>query len=96
MIAKVKTGFGYFKNTAGNIIAKAELPPGDHPLKDGYTYTEVADRVALDAIEIYVDVDPEIQKEADDRAAIDAAIEKLAIIEAKKIHTFTSNKYKDK
>ena len=52
---KVNTGFGYFKNAAGKITDKAELPPGDHPQKDGYTYTEVADQAALDAVTVYQD-----------------------------------------
>lgn len=52
----VKTGFGYFTEIAtGNIISRAELPPGEHPLKDDYNYTEVETRAELDAVRIYED-----------------------------------------
>lgn len=49
----VKTGFGYFKNSAGQIIAKAKLPAGEHPLTDGFSYYEVDTLEDLDAIVIY-------------------------------------------
>jgi hypothetical protein len=49
----VVTGFGYFTEIAtGRIVAKATLPAGEHPLDVAYSYTEVADQAALDAIEI--------------------------------------------
>ena len=50
-----KTGIGYFKDQAGHIIRKADLPAGKHPLKDGFTYVECVNKEALDAIELYVD-----------------------------------------
>ena len=50
---KVITGFGYLTNSEGNITDKYLLPAGDHPLKDGYTQTEVADQAALDLVELY-------------------------------------------
>lgn len=50
----VKTGFGYLKDSGGNIITKCELPPGKHPIKGGLTYVEVSSQVELDLIEIYV------------------------------------------
>ena len=51
----VKTGFGYYKDQAGRIVCRAILPAGDHLLESGYTYTEVADQAALDAIEVWID-----------------------------------------
>ena len=52
---KVTTGFGYFVDIAGHKIAKAELPPGEHPLRDDYSYVEVANKAALDAITLYIE-----------------------------------------
>lgn len=57
---KVKTGFGYFKDKKGNIVGKAELPKGEHPLQDEFTYHEVKTKEELDAIQEYV---PEKTKE---------------------------------
>ena len=49
-----KTGIGYIKDPAGYIVTKYDLPPGEHPLKDGYTFVEVKDRKELDSIEVYI------------------------------------------
>jgi len=49
----VKTGIGYIKDSDGKIVCKYVLPIGKHPLKDGYTYTEVATRKDLESIEVY-------------------------------------------
>ena len=54
---EVKTGFGYFQDDQNRIVAKAQLPAGDHPSKDGFSYVEVADQAALDLIT----VDPPVQ-----------------------------------
>ena len=54
----VVTGFGYLTNADGVVMSKAILPPGEHPIHDGYTYTEVADEAALAAIVTYPDVTP--------------------------------------
>lgn len=51
----VTTGFGYYKNQGDRVIGKAELPPGDHPLVDGFTYHEVNSQAELDAIAIWQD-----------------------------------------
>ena len=51
----VQTGFGYYKDQVGNIIAKAELPAGQHNLADGMTYVELNSMAELDAIEVYQD-----------------------------------------
>lgn len=51
---QVTTGFGYY-TLNGHIIAKVELPPGEHPdPTNGATYIEVANQTALDQIIIYV------------------------------------------
>ena len=46
----VKNGFGYYKNQAGDIVNKAELPAGEHELADGLVYIEVADKTELDTV----------------------------------------------
>lgn len=78
---QVKTGFGYYVDSAGHKITKAELPVGEHPLADDFTYVEVANKEALDAIELYVDP-AALEREKNEqkiatwtrRAAIDALI----------------------
>jgi len=52
---KVITGFGYFRDDQDRIVAKAQLPPSDHPIRDGFNYVEVADQDELDAVEVYED-----------------------------------------
>lgn len=47
---EVKTGYGYLKDSNGDIIEKMELPAGFHPLEDGYTYIEVNTKTQLDKI----------------------------------------------
>ena len=51
----VNTGFGYYEDQQGRIVAKAQLPPGPHPIKAGFSYTEVADQAELEAIKVYQD-----------------------------------------
>ena len=58
----VVTGYGYFKDSAGNIVSKAELPVGKHPIKDGYTYTEVKDKKAIDKVDVYVEPETDSEK----------------------------------
>ncbi len=48
-----KTGVGYIKNYKGQIIAKFDLPKGEHPDTPGMTYYDAPDREALKDIEIY-------------------------------------------
>ena len=79
---QVKTGFGYYKDAQGRIFAKAELPIGEHPLADGYTYTEVADGAALAAVRIYQDP-AEIERRQNEQK-ITAKIRKMAIEELTK------------
>jgi len=52
---RVVTGFGYIKDDKGNIVTKAQLPAGEHPLKVGFEYVEVADLAALAAVVLYRD-----------------------------------------
>ena len=51
---KVITGYGYFSE-GNKIIAKAELSPGEHPIKHGYTYTEVSSAQDLKNVVVYED-----------------------------------------
>ena len=79
--ASVKTGFGYFKDSQGRIIAKAELQAGDHEVKAGYSYHEVADAAALALIQIWQDpIDTERQA---NEAKIKARVRQLAISDLK-------------
>ena len=78
---KVNTGFGYIKDAVGEIVAKCELPAGDHKLKDGFEFVEVADQAALDAVEVYVDP-AEIVK-SDNEKKITQRIRKIAIDQLK-------------
>lgn len=50
----VKTGFGYFKDANGDIISKAELPIGVHPIRNNITYIEVTNKTELDKIVVPV------------------------------------------
>ena len=52
----VNTGYGYFLDTQSRIVSKSVLAIGTHQLKDGYTYVEVADKTALDAIKVYKEI----------------------------------------
>ena len=54
---QVKTGYGYLEDATGNIISKCELPAGNHPLRDGYTYKEVKTKAALDKIKPWIHPD---------------------------------------
>ena len=58
----VNTGFGYIKDSEGNIIAKYDLPKGEHKRVEGYTYHEVANRNALNNVIIYQAPETEEQK----------------------------------
>ena len=78
----VTTGFGYFLKD-GKIDSKYELPIGEHPIAEGLTAVEVADKDALDAIEVYKEpivLTPEQELEQ----LIDAKKRELAISELKK------------
>jgi len=74
---EVKTGYGYFKDKDGNIIAKAELPKGKHPAKEGYTYYEVASKEELDQIEVYKPPIVETEEERQRKLLKQSAIAKL-------------------
>lgn len=68
MEIEVTTGYGYLMKD-GKITDKCELRPGKHTLTDGYIYAEVADRAALEAVEVHKKPeDPERAKEGKIRA----------------------------
>jgi len=73
----VKTGFGYFVDTQGHKISKAELPPGKHQVSDGLTYIECANKEALDAIELWID--PAVIEKAENEKKITAKSRAIAI-----------------
>ena len=54
------TGYGYIKDSSKNIIAKCELPEGEHPIDNEFEFVELPDRATMDAIIITVP-DPEPQ-----------------------------------
>lgn len=49
----VTTGYGYYKDLSGRIVAKAELPIGDHNLDDGLRFFEVDTKDELNAIAVF-------------------------------------------
>ena len=51
----VQTGLGYYKDQQGRIVAKAQLPAGQHKLNDDFIYIEVNSQAELDAIEVSQD-----------------------------------------
>ncbi len=74
---EVKTGFGYYIDTQGHKVAKAELPIGKHPMADGLTYVECANKEALDAIVLWVD--PAVIEKAENEGKIAAKTRAIAI-----------------
>ncbi len=85
--------YGYYTDGSGNVISKHGFD-GNDPPRGTVNFVAVATHEELKAVAVYVD--PDKLKEQADKAAIDAAIEKLAITEAKKTYTFESVKFKDK
>ncbi|MBW8003350.1 MAG: hypothetical protein FVQ80_15275, partial [Planctomycetes bacterium] len=73
----VQTGFGYYKNQAGDIVSKAELPAGNHDLANGFVYIEVQNKSELDAIEIWQD--PAILQQHENEQKIRTKMRQLAI-----------------
>jgi hypothetical protein len=65
---EVKTGFGYVKDSNGNIIAKYDLPKGNHPTQSGYYYFEVATKNDLNNIKVYIE--PEVETPAQERSRL--------------------------
>jgi len=78
----VKTGFGYIKDASDNIVAKAELPPGEHSFRDGYIYVEVTSRAELDQVQVFID--PAQLQAAKNEQLIQQKLRELAIIELTK------------
>lgn len=58
----VTTGFGYFTKD-GVIVGKYEFPAGEHKIKEGYEFIEVADKAALDEI-VIAETQEEIEAKA--------------------------------
>ncbi len=85
--------FGYYTDGSGNVISKHAFD-GNDPPRGTDNFVSVATHTELKAVAIYID--PEKQKEQADKDAIAAAVESLAITEAKKTYTFESVKFKDK
>lgn len=77
----ITTGFGYIKDSEGHIVCKAQLPAGEHPIRDGFEYVEVQDKTFLDVIEIYRD--PAKTEAAQAEAKIQAKTRELAIASLK-------------
>jgi hypothetical protein len=50
----VKTGYGYIQDSNGHIVSRCELPKGEHPLKDGYSYIEVQSRSELENVTLWI------------------------------------------
>jgi len=73
----VETGFGFYRDGKGNVIAKAQLPPGQHELKDDLIYVEVNSQADLDAIEIYTD--PAVIEKRENETKIQNEIRAAAI-----------------
>ena len=84
--------YAIVKDSSGKVIEKHAYDEGvTITVAAGRTIEAVADMAALNAIEVYVDV------EQADRAAIAAAVEKMAIGQAKADgHEFLSIKFKDR
>jgi len=76
---KVITGYGYYQDQAGNVIAKAQLPPGDHELNKDLTYHEVGSQAELDVIDVYINPIDVQKKEQEEK--IQNKIREIAINE---------------
>jgi len=72
----VTTGFGYFRDSEGKIICKAELPKGQHHCKDEYEYFEVIDKQELNAVQVFV---PEPTQQELDEQKIREKMRQLAV-----------------
>ena len=51
-VMNVNTEYGYIKDSEGKIVCKYDLPKGQHPLKDGYTYVETS-KDDFNKVEVY-------------------------------------------
>lgn len=52
-VMTVTTGYGYYVKD-GKIVAKYNLPVGEHPYPVGYGWQECANKAEWDAVEVYV------------------------------------------
>ena len=82
MIMTVNTGYGYLKDSEGHIVSAYELPIGEHPLSDGYTYMEVGTKEEMESVEIYKKpLTTEEETELLIIAKMDEVLRKLAVDE---------------
>jgi hypothetical protein len=82
---EVKTGYGYFKDSQGNIVSKAELPKGKHLIKDGYIYVEVKDKEAINTVKTFEPIKTKEEEEKIEKEKlIQDKVREFAIEELKK------------
>ena len=80
---EVVTGFGYLKDKGGDIICKVRLSPGTYPLNNnGLDYVEVANKQALDAIEVYVEPESQVDKDKKKKTRKDSMLSDLGLTDA--------------
>lgn len=77
----VTTGFGYYVDKNGKVVAKARLPKGAHPLANDYDYIEVADEAALAIIQFYVN--PAEEQKRQEEILIKQKTRELAVMALK-------------
>lgn len=76
----VETGYGYLKDKSGDVICKVRLSPGIYPLNNnGLDYVEVANKQALDAIEVYVEPESQVDKDKKKKARKDSMLDDLGL-----------------
>jgi hypothetical protein len=94
----VETGFGYLTDSQGHVISKYVLAPGQHPITDGYTQTEVANQSALDVVVVWaVPIDPidafsVLEFQTDIFALLPALSDPSLRLEFGALNTFATNK----
>ena len=75
----VQTGFGYYKDQTDHVICKAQLPVGQHDLRDDLIYVEVNSQAELDVIEVWRD--PTVLQAAEQNQKIADKLRTFAINE---------------
>lgn len=76
MVVIVKTQFGYLTDSDGHIVGKCNYNVGEAQIRDDYTYTEVANQNALDAISIF---QPPLTPDEKQKALNDQALQALIV-----------------
>lgn len=90
---KITKKYGYIRQ-GGKVVARYDLPVGEHDFEGDCEVVECANRQEFDAVKVWSD--PELDKLAADQAKIAEAIENVAIAEAKKNYIFQSENFKGK